>query len=216
MYELFTIITDNNNLTEEMLDERLAKYTYDADVPEFFFKLTSAFSRRFEFASRKEAMEREREYLNSLADEEHDEEFNQFIANSWKRLECLEKGDLAGFIELEERGIYRVEGDKVYCHKNIHGGMFEFCTLGRDKKWCRVLTQGGAVRRKCKVSNWNLLCDNGYYSNRVYDWETDTWFGKRGIDRDEEEQKDWEERYAQMIRELSNDNSYVYAAAYHF
>ena len=43
MWTEFTIVTNNENLTRDMLNERMEKYCFEFSVPEFLYEDVSAF-----------------------------------------------------------------------------------------------------------------------------------------------------------------------------
>ncbi len=208
MWTEFTIVTNNENLTRDMLNERMEKYCFEFSVPEFLYEDVSAFRADFQYHKR---------LLNSLKENlarllEKGEEPVHGVEYEKKVIAALENDDIASWIEITGHGDYRVENNNVYCNKNYKNGLFSFCTF--DKDWCKLITKEGKPVSKCKVSDWSFTLDEDFYAELFYDWESDTWKGKMFME--DEAYAEWKENYPQMVKECTNDNSYVYVASCNF
>jgi len=204
MWAGFLILTRNENLTDEEMEDRLDPYCTLYDIPEYEYGKIEEFRETYE-----EALERFP--FDYKRFEEELKEDPDFAELSRPKMEALKEKDIKKYIVAYGQGDYRVEGDVIFCNKNYKEGKFDFCRF--SERGFDLITKDGQKVKKCKTSDWDYVAQEFPYE-LLYNWEEDRWQGNIVI-WDKAEKKEWEENFSQLIEEYIDEETYVYVLEGH-
>ena len=205
MFTAFVVLS-NKKLTKKELEERLDKYSWHRDVPEFPSANVEDFREKFNFE-----MSCLQTLISSYEEDLKGNEKLQRYAREYTlpKIEVLKKNDIGAFIEFDGDGDYRVEGDTVYCTKNYKEGKFDFLDFNKGFK---LVKKNGKQVLSCKVSDWSIFGYHDCLYDLLYDFDNDKWYGE--LLQEGEAHENWRKNYEALVESIGA--AYVHIVPFHF